>query len=283
MPAPRRCRGFSPVWIAAAAIVLAAAGVARAAGGQSPVPVVKATVIRRFSAADATQGAAVGKHAFYVIANRAIAKYDRRSGRKLAEWADRSGEVVHLNSCSAWRARLYCAHSNYPGRPATSSIEIFDARTLAHVGHLSLGITPGSLTWIDRYDGRWWLCFAKYGPRNAATQLVEYDAHWRRRQAFVFPRSVIGAFSRMSASGGAWGPDGYLYVSGHDRPQLYVLRLPGYGSVLRQVATVTVPSHGQAFGWDPAGRRIIYTIDRPTHSVFALRIPPVRRPPGRLP
>ncbi|HET7411918.1 MAG TPA: cycloisomerase [Pararhizobium sp.] len=250
--------------------------------GRSAVPLLKAIEIRRFTAPDAVQGVAVGQRAVYVIADRAIAKYDKASGRKLTEWSDTTGEVVHLNSCTVRKARLYCAHSNFPHLPMTSSIEIFDAGTLAHVGHVSLGLTSGSLTWLDYRAGHWWLCFANYSGAGGApsrgtawTELAEYDRRWQPRQAWVFPPAVLRAFGRMSASGGAWGPDGYLYVSGHDRPELYVLRLPEFGSVLEQVATISVPGHGQAFGWEPSGGRVLYMIDRSTRTIISSRIPPV--------
>ena len=248
--------------------------------GNAAVPALKAQEVRRFSAPDAFQGVAVDAHAFYAISDNRITKYDKATGRRSASWSDRSGSIVHLNSCTIRNALLFCAHSNYPDRPPRSSVEIFDTATLKHVGHRSLGITPGALTWADFHDGGWWLCFAIYGgfsPDKAgpSTTVVEYDEQWRRRRTWLFPASILGAFGPMSASGGAWGPGGYLYVMGHDRPELYVLRLPESGAVLRHVATIVTPGPGQAFGWDATEPDTFYSIDRTLRQVIVARIPSV--------
>lgn len=258
-----------------------------AAGAANAVSVPKARELHRFLAPEAVQGVAVDRRAFFAIDSRSIGRYDKKSGLRTARWADVTGGIVHLNSCEPWRGRLYCAQSNYPHLPMTGSIEIFDAETLARVGRHDLGRTPGSLTWASRHGGRWWLCFANYdryaGAPSAgtrATTIVEYDAEWRRGRIWKLPASVLKAFAGMSASGGAWGPDGYLYVAGHDRPELYVLSLPDHGPVLASVATIRVPGHGQAFGWDPGHARRLYTIDRQGRSVIASLVP--RLPdPGR--
>jgi hypothetical protein len=44
----------------------------------------------------------------------------------------------------------------------TSSLEIWDAATLKHIGNHSFGINWGSLTWADFCDGYWWMTFANY-------------------------------------------------------------------------------------------------------------------------
>jgi hypothetical protein len=43
-----------------------------------------------------------------------------------------------------------------------SSIEIWDAKTLKHIDSIPLGEAYGSSTWIDRYDGTWWICYAHF-------------------------------------------------------------------------------------------------------------------------
>ena len=288
-----RARGLSGP-VVAASVHLAAAlaafccmpGPAAGAAAAGAPPVPNARELRRFPAPEAVQGVAVDRRSFFAVANRSIGRYDKKSGLRTAHWADTTGEITHLNSCAAWQGRLYCAQSNYPRLPMTGSIEIFDATTLARVGRRSLGRTPGSLTWADRHGGHWWLCFANYdrygGAPSAgsrATTIVEYDAQWRRVHVWVLPPSVVRAFAGMSASGGAWGPGGYLYVAGHDRPELYVLSLPQRGPVLRQVATIRVPGRGQAFGWDPGRARRLYTIDRQSRSVISSLVPRIRPTP----
>ena len=76
-----------------------------------------------------------------------------------------------------------------------------------------------------------------------------------------------------AASGGAIGPDGLLYILGHDRPEMYVLARPSMGPTLIHIATITVEAEGQAFSF---GRgRSIYAIDRRGHRVLAIELPDV--------
>ena len=82
----------------------------------------------------------------------------------------------------------------------------------------------------------------------------------------------------MSSSGGSWGEDGLLYVTGHDRGELYVLRLPTAGTVLDHVATIALSTGGQAIAWDRSQPRVLWSLDRATKMVVASRVPPVIMP-----
>lgn len=115
--------------------------------------------IGRFRAPEAHQGVAVDETHFYAIGNTVIARYDRRTGRKVAEWrAEANERFVHLNSCVVADAELVCAHSNYPNLPMRSSIERWDPESLEHLGSTELGEdrlprAGGSLTWAVPRDG----------------------------------------------------------------------------------------------------------------------------------
>lgn len=237
--------------------------------------------LRRFSAKTATQGVAVDSTAFYAIANSTITKHDKNSGKQLAQWKSTSDRrLIHLNHGIVLDGKLYCAHSNSPGVPATSSLEIFDTKTLKPIGTHSFGIYEGSLTWIDRHKGSWWAVFAHYtdkglrggGKTTKWTSLVQFDDKWRRRQAWVFPKSVIDKFEPYSCSGGGWGPDGRIYASGHDAGELYVLKLPKAGSTLVHVETIPLPITGQAFAWDQSQPGVIYGINRPKRQVVVAKL-----------
>lgn len=55
----------------------------------------------------------------------------------------------------------------------------------------------------------------------------------------------------MSNSGGSFGPDGWLYITGHDATEVYVMKLPSAGSILTWVATIWLPDiAGQGIAWD---------------------------------
>ncbi len=68
------------------------------------------------------------------------------------------------------------------------------------------------------------------------------------------------------------GPDGYLYVTGHDNTEFYVLEFPEAGSVMRWIATVPIPSEGQAFGRDPEEPGLFYSILKRTREVIVGRV-----------
>ena len=240
----------------------------------------KSQTLKRFPAAQAHQAVAVDADHFYAISNREIGKYDKKTGKRVAHWkSDKEHPLTHLNSGVLIDDRLYCAHSNAPHLPRVSSIEIWDAKTLTHVRSHSLGeLDGGSLNWIDRRDGHWWVVIAYYdaeGPNHAArTTLVQMDDRWQKLQAWVFPPAVLQRFAPGSNSGGAWGADGLLYCTGHDHGELYALRLPKSGSVLQLVETLKVEITGQGIAWDPTAPGVLYGINRAKKQVIVSRLAP---------
>jgi hypothetical protein len=245
---------------------------------------LQAAEVRRLPARDADQGVASAGHSIYAVSNHAITRIDTDSGREIARWDGDPSLFPHINSCTADRGQLICAASNFPHVPMDSRIERFDAKTLRHLSTQALGHGYGSLTWTMRHDGFWWACFANYdghggepGRDHRFTTLAQYDAHWHEVAQWRFPDDVLDRMAPKSASGGVWGKDGLLYVTGHDRPELYVLRVPQGGGVLEHVATVALPTDGQAIGWDARDPRLLWSIERPKRELVASRIPPVVR------
>ncbi len=232
-------------------------------------------LIETFSADEAHQAVAVDSFHFYAIATKSIGKYRKSTGKKVASW---EGPVKHLDSGVVVDGKLYAAHSNYPELPMTSSVEIWDAETLDHIDSHSFGIRWGSCTWIDRHRGSWWAVFAHYeefvdeiGKDNRWTTLVQFNDDWEPLESWVLPRDVLERFDGKSNSGGSWGPDGLLYLSGHDRGELYAMRLPEMGSVLELVETIPIESEGQGIAWDRSEPGVIYTITRSERVVNVLR------------
>ena len=236
--------------------------------------------VRRFAAPEAVQGVAVDDRYFYAISNRSIGKYDKATGRRVDGWeGEADGPIIHLDSGVVIDGLLYCAHSNYPGVPMTSSIEIFDPETMTHVGSHSLGIMEGSATWVDRRDGHWWITFANYtGPGGVPghgsewTSLVQFDESWRRVAGFVYPAEVVERFDVMSNSGGTWGSDGRLYITGHDEGVVFVLALPESGSVLTLEEELPITAEGQGIAWDRAEPGVMYSIIRSGREVVESRL-----------
>ncbi|MEJ2409603.1 MAG: hypothetical protein P8Y58_05845 [Novosphingobium sp.] len=238
-----------------------------------------APVIHRIEAPEARQGVASDGTFVYAINNATIAKYRIADGKRVAEWHGDPALYPHINSCTLAEKQLVCAASNHPGVPQLSSIEFFDPATLKPVRSISLGMAPGSLTVLNRHDGHWWAIFANYDGKDGEpvrdhryTLLARLDEDFRIDRGWAFPAAVLELFKPMSASGASWGPGGHLYVSGHDRPEVYVLDLPAAGSVLALKGTVPLATHGQAIDFDPREPSLLWSIDRPSRTVIASRI-----------
>jgi len=238
--------------------------------------------LRRFKAPEAGQGVAVDRDFFYAINNHTIGKYRKSSGERVALWeGGANGEIIHLNAGIILNGQLYTVHSNYPGVPMLSSLEIFDPVALKHASSHSFGRMDGSFTWLDRRDNRWIACFVHYGNKGAEpnrdaawTQIIAFDDEWRRTAGWALPPDLIARFGGRgySASGGAFGPDGHLYLTGHDNTELYVVDFPKAGSVLKWIATIPIPAEGQAFCWDPENRGVLYLVLKRTKEVIVGRV-----------
>ena len=111
---------------------------------------------------------------------------------------------------------------------------------------------------------------------------MTFDTEWRRTGGWLFPPSVVERMAPDAASGGAIGPDGWLYLLGHDRPEMYVVGRPAMGPALIHVATIDLEAEGQAFSWAPDGARTIFTIDRRKGLVRSIALPEVAAAPNAL-
>jgi len=239
----------------------------------------KFKTIKIFQTKEAHQGIAVDKDFFYTINTKSIGKYDKQSGSYISEWKDDSNQIIHLDGGVIVGEKLYCAHSNYPGIPMTSSIEIFNKNTLKHIESHSFGIKYGSCTWADYYNEFWWVCFSHYDKfekelhtENRWTVLVKFDKNWNEQESWVFPENVLSELKPMSCSGGSWGPDGNLYVTGHDSTKVYVLQLPEIGSELSYVKTMHVEINGQGIAWDRFDKNSFYGIIRKKNTVVKSKL-----------
>lgn len=92
---------------------------------------------------------------------------------------------------------------------------------------------------------------------------------------YEIPANVRETFEIMSNSGGSWGPGGYLYITGHDLPQAYVMELPKIGHIMHLVAVVDVPDiAGQGIAWDHwACTPTLVGIYRPDKTVIVTEMP----------
>ena len=269
------------VLLAVGATALTAGVVVARQEPASQVPTREAREVRRIRAPEARQGVAADSGFLYAIDNRRIGKYDKRTGARVGGWEDPpGGRIKHLDGGVVIEGRLYAAHSNYPELPMTSSIEVWDAATLRHVESHSFGVHAGSATWVDRRDGAWWVVFANYETTGGLpgrgvewTVLERYDDQWRRTGGWTLPAALVARIRPYSNSGGVWAPDGSLYLTGHDRREMYVVRLPAAGSELEWVETVRGITPGQGIALDPARPRTLYGIERASTEIVVMEIP----------
>ncbi len=199
------------------------------------------------AADEAHQAAAAEGEHVYAITNDRVARYDRRSGERLAISC---GEAQHLNSGFVWQGRLYCAHSNYPHTPELSQIKVLDLATMRLTTFHDFGDFGGSLTWVVRHDGAWWCNFARYDESNSQTFLVRFADAWQPTGRWSYPPSVVKHLGKRSISGGVFR-DGELLATDHDHRWLYRLRVPPEGQVLELVAIEPAPFAGQGIAHDP--------------------------------
>lgn len=209
----------------------------------------------------ASQGVAVDSKYFYAISNTRITKHDKETGVQIAEWEannkdDAQAHFKHINSGSVIDGKLYCAHSRFPLAPNDNTVEVFgvDQETLKHETTIRMPSEHGSLTWIDKKNDSWWMCYAVYGkPDNRKTKLVKYryeNGKFIEQQTWLFPEETVAKWGAMSSSGGSWGPDGNLYVTGHDNAEVYVLKMDS-AAALHHIRTEPVLGiFGQAIAWD---------------------------------
>ena len=209
--------------------------------------------VRELAAPEAIQAAAADEQFVYAIASREIAKYDPVTGKRIAL---STGDAKHLNSGFLWQGKLLCAHSNYPQLPERSEIKVLDPNTMQLSTFHDFGNYGGSLVWVIRNGRYWWCNFARYGNQNAETFLVKFNDNWEEQGRWTYPQSVLRHLGTYSLSGGLWlGEE--LLVTGHDKQELYRLRLPETGTVLEFIGREQVPFTGQGFAVDPASGGLV--------------------------
>lgn len=230
--------------------------------------------LRRIPAEEARQGVAADERHVYAIDNSRIGKYRIADGQRVAQWVGDAEKIPHLNSCTVVRRELVCASSNYPAIPQTSSVEFFDAKTLRHLRSHRFGATEGSLTAFDRHGGSWWAVFAQYDGKGGApgkdhrnTRLVRLDDRLREVREWSLPAALLDRLKPYSVSGASWLRGGTLALTGHDRPEVYLVEVPSEAATVRLTGIVSVTTPGQAIDRDPRHTKALWSISRPDRAL----------------
>jgi hypothetical protein len=85
--------------------------------------------------------------------------------------------------------------------------------------------------------------------------MVKSTRDFRPAESWTFPKVQLDKFELMSNSGGSWGADGFLYLTGHDPAELYRARVLHSsicltelnGRPIDMIAKEVVHSEGQRF------------------------------------
>lgn len=264
-----------------------------ACSAEAPVTSLQAQIMKVYPAQDANQAVAVDATHFYAVNNFRISRHAKINGELQQSWDGGSAEadsIMHLDSAMVYEGLLYAAHSNFPRWPMTSSIEVWDTQSMQHLRSHAFEDPLGSMTWLDRYDGFWWGGFGNYDriipPRLQAygktenTVVVKMDDEFNILEQWRLPEALLPRLRPMSNSGGSWGSDGYLYLTGHDHPEIYVMTIPETGQTLRWETTVIVEGFdGQGIAWDRNdAASILWGISRDTKAVWQLNMPELSLP-----
>lgn len=228
-------------------------------------------IIKTYAAPEAKQAVAADGHYFYAIDDAQVVKYNLQGSRVGAWQPAPESHIKHLNSGFVKDGRLYMAHSNYPAVPRLSTIEILDTKTMEHFRTLEFGAFDGAANIVVWHDDAWWVLFAHYtgskaepGRTSADTRLDKFNIGWERTDSYYLPKELIAKIEPKSISGGAFGSNGELYLTGHDAAEVYNVRFPKEGKVLEYVNAYPVECEGQGIDWH--GNQL-YTIKRSTREV----------------
>ena len=226
------------------------------------------TATGSFRSEHATQAAAADDRFVYAVSSTAVAVHERATGKLVGV---SEGKAEHLNSAFVSEGKVYCAHSNYPKKPETSEVRVFDPATRKLTILHEFKDPPGSLVWNVHHGKHWWCCFAHYGKgTNPRTVLIRYGDGFQEEKRWTFPQAVADDWDGMSASGGVWDGD-TLLVTHHHFKVLYRLRVPKAGTELELVEALTSPFPGQGIARDPKTGGLV-GIDRDGKKVvFAVR------------
>ncbi len=261
-------------------------------------PVFEGSIEKMFETFDARQAVAVDARHFYAVNNFRITRHNKETGEPLLQWdgvSDETGPLIHLDSAMILEGKLYAAHSNYPIWPMVSSIEVWDTASMKHEASHSFGIQLGSITWIDRHDDFWWGGFGNYDKvqddqdhaygETRMSQIVKMDDQFQILEQWSLPAALHLKMKPMSNSGASWGKDGFLYLTGHDYPEIYVMRIPETGGTLEWVATVHIPKlNGQGIAWDrTVPGNVLWGILKEDEMVYRIKMPEINLPAKKAP
>ncbi len=207
---------------------------------------------RVYKVKEAQQGVAIDKRYFYAISNNSIGKYERKSGKGVLH---KKLPFKHLNGGKIINGDLVVVN-NPAGQPEGNALIWLDPLTLEIIDIMKLPYLQGSLTWVDWAWDKWWICDAYYKKKAKDTTIYCFDQNWNLEGYWKLPKKVVESIEPYSLSGGAWFGE-YLCVTGHDKPEMYILQMPANRIHAKLLRTVQVCFDGQGFSFE-RGKGSVY-------------------------
>ena len=196
---------------------------------------------RVYKVKEVKKGVAIDDRYFYTISDSHIEKYGRKTGKKILS---KKLPFKHLNGGTFVNGDLVVIN-NPPRNPEHNAIVWIDPKTLGLIDIMPLPQVKGSLTWIDWAWDKWWLCDA-HGKNTA---IYCFNDDWTLEGYWKLPKEVIKNTKPRSLSGGAWFGE-YLCVSGHDKPELYILELAYDKLQATLLKTIPICFDGNGFAFE---------------------------------
>ena len=207
---------------------------------------------------EAKQGIAVDNEYFYAISDKAIGKYNKKTGKIVLRWKSKK-DITHLNGGFIDGNKLICVH-NPTGK---NSIVTFDKNTLKKLSDKKINV-DGSLTWYYPYDNTNYGVLAYYKDNVNKTKFCKFDDDFNVVKSWSFPQKIIDDIKPWSISGG-FIKSGYVYASGHDKSVIYKFTMNDDKDVLTLFDTIDVVSSGQGIAFYNDD---LLTINRKNHQVI---------------
>ena len=225
---------------------------------------------------DLGQGVISSKDYIYVVSSNTICMHDKKTGKLIKKVKT---NLEHLNggiifSKSGQDNKLYLTN-NPNGSHKLNSIEIFDLN-LKHIQSIKLPHLKGkgSLTWIDYYDNSWWGTLVYYKDKVAKTRLVKFNDDWTINVSWQYPKNILNRFKPYSSSGGQFDKKtGLLFIMGHDKEEVYIMKVNNKSKRLILVEIMEVPIGGQGISLENRGGDLyMYGLNRKDGNVYEIMI-----------
>jgi len=211
-----------------------------------------------FRTDDAYQGVAVSDKFIFVINTNSISKHDKTNYSKL-----KTKKIDgHANGGIVLNNMLHI--TNNP--KGSNSIGIYDL-DLNFVKSIKINVN-GSLTWIDFYNNEWWGMVVYYKKDVRKTRLVKFNRKWQIVKEWKWPKKILERLYPYSISGGQFNKrNGLLYLTGHDRQEIYIVRINPNSNILELVSIEEIPFSGQGISFHGG---YLYGIDREKREVIKI-------------